>query len=115
MSETTFKIPAFDGKEEKFSMWWQRFKAFAALKRFIQAIQDTPEQDLPDDETVVLDQSNEKEKLMIAARERNATAMAALTMAFVTPKLMMIVKKASNSDWPGGLAYIVVQELFKRY
>ena len=65
-----FKILAFDGKEEKFSMWWQQFKAFAALKKFIQAIQDALEQDLPNDETVVLDQNDADEKLMIAARER---------------------------------------------
>ena len=42
-------------------------------------------------------------------------AVALLTMAFMTPSLMMLVHHACDDDWPGGLAWKIVKELLKRY
>jgi hypothetical protein len=115
MADSSFKIPSFDGKADKFSMWWHRFKAFAAMKEFLPAIQAVQESDMPNDEGQALDASVAAEALQLAAKKRNGKAMAALTMAFTSPKLMMMVTKACTVDWPGGLAYLVVVQLFKRF
>jgi hypothetical protein len=36
-------------------------------------------------------------------------------MAFITDGVMGLVSKAVTKDWPGGLAYLVVQGLMKKY
>jgi hypothetical protein len=42
-------------------------------------------------------------------------AMSCFTMAFITDGVMGLVSKAVTKDWPGGLAYLVVQGLMKKY
>jgi hypothetical protein len=40
-------LPFFDGEPTKFKGWWMRFKSYATIKNFSQAIQRTAETDLP--------------------------------------------------------------------
>ena len=41
--------------------------------------------------------------------------MANLSMAFTSEGSMGLIYKAMTPDWPGGLAYLVVEQLFKKY
>lgn len=111
--QTSVKIPTFDGKEQGFTMFWMRFKAYAGVKGFIPAIQDVMETDMPMDESTPLDPNTDTRE--IAAKKRNALAVASFTMAFTTAALMMLVHRACDANWPGGLAYKIVVGLFKRY
>ncbi len=54
-------------------------------------------------------------KLHPAAKERNAVAMANLTMAFETESLFGMVYKSMSNDWLAGLARKVVVQLFNKY
>jgi hypothetical protein len=49
-SDKTVRIPLFDGKKKNFVMWWTRFKAYAKVQKFAQALGETPEAALPADQ-----------------------------------------------------------------
>ena len=116
MSEySSIKLPTFDGKDANFSMFWMRFKAYAGVKGFLQALQEVPDKDMPLDEATVLDLTDPQEALQIAAKKRNALAVASYTMAFTTNTLMMYVQRATTENWPGGLSHLITRALFARY
>jgi hypothetical protein len=50
-----------------------------------------------------------------AALERNMMAISCLTMAFQDDALLDMIEQSETSDLPSGLAYHVVEELFKKY
>jgi hypothetical protein len=75
----------FDGSPKTFQLWWMRFVAFATVFKFVEAVnKDAPDSDLPTSEAQVLDASNAGDKQKIAAKNRNAVAMANLSMAFTS-------------------------------
>jgi hypothetical protein len=104
-------LPYFDGDQKNFKGWWMRFKAFATIKKFAAAIERVPEKELPTDEAT--DVSTDKPKQM--ARDRNLMAIACMTAAFHDDGLLNLIEAAMTTQWPSGLAYKVVDELFKRY
>ena len=57
-----------------------RFKAYAKVYKFKEAIGPDPENDLPAKEADALDETNNKDKPLIAAKRRNETAMACFSM-----------------------------------
>jgi hypothetical protein len=75
------------------------------------AIQRTKEADLPDrqDEDVT---SDNKKRL---AKQRNLMALSCLTMAFQDDALLNILEQSETVEWPSELAYVVFDELFKKY
>ena len=112
----SIRLPMFDGKPEKFQVWWTRFRAYAGVFGFIKALKKGGETALPPTEDALLDDTSETDKLMIAALKRNAIAMANLTMAFTTDATMALVYESLNDeDWPGGLAHKVIDALKKKY
>jgi len=119
MSEGTIacklELPAFDGTDSKFSMWWTRFKAYAAVMGFLPAIQVGGETMMPASEGKEIDETQEDGKKKAAAKKRNAIAVANLTMAFTTEATMCLVYKTVSSEWPSGLAHKIVSKLFKKY
>jgi hypothetical protein len=104
-------LPFFDGEPAKFKGWWMRFKSYATIKNFSQATQRTAEADLPTKE----DMNVSQDKPMKAARDRNLMAISCLTMAFQDDALVNIIELSETADWPSGLAYKVIDELFKKY
>jgi hypothetical protein len=50
-----------------------------------------------------------------AARGGNLMAISCLTMAFQDDALLNMIEQSETADWPSGLAYLVVDELFKKY
>ena len=115
LSEKSVKLPTFDGSHATFQLWWTRFKAYATVYKFDQALKVGGERDLPASESVTIDTSTDVGKRQEAAKKRNAVAMANLTMAFTTEATMGLVYKAMSNDWPGGLAHEVTAALLKKY
>jgi hypothetical protein len=102
----------FDGKPEKFQVWWTRLRAYAGVFGFIKALAKGGESEMPGTELEWLYKTDDKDKKSIAALKRNAIAVANLTMAFTTDATMALVYEALNDDdWPGGLAHIIVDAL----
>jgi hypothetical protein len=84
-------------------------------KQVFKALTIGGEADMPDHESDDPDLTTSKGKNQIAAKKRNAAAMANLTMAFNSEATMGLVFKAKTQDWPSGLAHLVVSALFKKY
>ena len=116
MSQETkaVKLPSFDGAHKTFQVWWMRYQAYACVYKFIQALAPGGEPEMPASQTTVLT-TDAAGKASAAALNRNSVAMATLTMAFTNETNMGLVFKSCSTDWPGGLAHIVVQSLFKKY
>ena len=95
------KVPVFSGKKSDFPMWWSKFKAVAAQRKFAKAITETGE-GLPTSSKDKIDESTVKGKATIKKIERNDLAMAAFTMAFQTQKLMNMLNKAKTPEWENG-------------
>jgi hypothetical protein len=107
----SLRTPQFSGKQEDFQMWWMRFKAYAMILHFTAALGDKKEADLPDEEEEKLGDTKDQK----SARKRNLNAIYHFTMAFTTEALMGIIFKAQTTEWPSGLAYLIVKALFERY
>ena len=108
------KVPVFSGKKSDFPMWWSKFKAVAAQRKFAKAITETGE-GLPTSSNDKIDESTVKGKATIKKIERNDLAMAAFTMAFQTQKLMNMLNKAKAPEWENSKAHEVTKLLLKRY
>jgi hypothetical protein len=74
-----------------------------------QTIQRTVETDLPTTEDTDVSQDKPKKA------DRNLMAINCLTMAFQDDALLNIIELSETTDWPFGLAYKVIDELFKKY
>ena len=114
-SEKSVRLPTFDGDHKKFQIWWTRFKAYATVNKFSEAIGITAEDDLPASEQAVIDESTPEGKKQVAAKRRNGVAIAHLSMAFSSEGTIGLVYKAMSVEWPGGLAHLVVAALMKKY
>ncbi len=112
---TLMKIPQFTGEQSRFQVWWMRFRAYAAMAKFVQAIGKTREANLPNNEDADLDLDDDAQKAQDDARKRNLHAMACYTMAFTTDSLMAMLYRARKAEWPSGIAANVTVALFSRY
>jgi gag-polypeptide of LTR copia-type/Zinc knuckle len=110
------KLPTLDGELKKFQLWWVRFMAYATVFKFIKALTIGGESILTGvrQDKVIPDMDTDK-NAKEAAQSHSALAMASLTMAFTSDVTMGLVYKAMTTDWPSGLAHMVVEALFKKY
>ena len=121
MSEDTnssIKVPVFNGEEKNFQSWWIKFQAYSRVKGFHMVLSDASititEADIegleskPSSGTGAIT-ADEKKQLKLA--KKNLNAMAHLTMAFGTEALLNKISSASTADWPGGLAFKLVDLL----
>lgn len=109
------KLPSFSGLRKDYQTWWVRFIAYATVWKFSAALVTGGETTMPSSDAAVLDEMTVTGKASTAAKQRNALAMANLTMAFETEGLLGIVYKSTSSRWPAGLAHEVVAQLQKKY
>jgi len=115
-SEKLVRLPTFDGSHNNFQLWWTRFVMYAMVYKFVEVIsKDAPEADMPLSEMEALDETENDDKKKIAVEKRNAVAMANLSMAFTSEGTMGLVYKAMTTEWPNGLAHLVIKGLFKKY
>ena len=111
-SNKSIALPTFNGKVEDYQVWWTKFMAFATAKGFEQALLGR-ETDLPAMQKTTLDPAKDKEK--IEAKQRNSLAMAYLLSALKTQADISMAYDAMDTDWPGGLACKVVENLESVY
>lgn len=102
LSTKSVKLPVFDGKHESYQKWWFRYREYASVMGFIDALGDQGEADLPTKETTVLDATVDTRKIL--AKKRNQLAFASLAVALETDKLIEMSMKAMTADWLSGLA-----------
>jgi hypothetical protein len=60
MSEDIIRInqgsfPSFDGSPQNYQMWWTKFRAFATLSGFAEAIKEDPDPMLPISSTTAIE------------------------------------------------------------
>jgi hypothetical protein len=78
------KLPPFNGMHGVFQRWWMRFKEYARVHKFVQALVPEPgDSNLPATDAVALDTDADVAVLQTLAKKRNDIAMAQFTMAFV--------------------------------
>jgi hypothetical protein len=103
LTKLTAGLPLFSRLRKDFqACWWVRFVAYASVWEFLAALQKNGESTLPQSDTEVIDETTSAGKEKAAAKQRNALAMANLTLAFVTEVSLPMVYKAMNNDWPEG-------------
>ena len=108
---SSVKLPVFTGEESKYQMWIKRFKAFARVKNFSEALKR--DANLLDSEAdwKALARTNAKYKHGV----KNNVAVPQLTLALDDPLLMNLISKSETADWPGGVAWKVMELLENKY
>ena len=113
VGERGAKIPVFDGKADKYQLWWRRFKAYAKFNKFGNLLVDHIDPDLA--ASYAESESDTATATQKLALKRNDMAMAAFTMAFATEELMTFIDRAEDNTWPNGIVYKVVRALNLKY
>ena len=109
------QVPVFNGEPEAFQAWWIRFHAYGTMHRWARALKEGGESDLPEKEDEDLDPEVASQKKKFYARERNGAAISNLAIALASNSLLNLIIKATTPDWPGGLAHLVITDLFQKY
>ena len=108
----TVQVPTFSGKIRDFTVWWMRFRAYTALKKYHNAMGQNF--NLPADPLNLTGTDPEKkEQAKLVAM--NTACLASLTLAFTTPDLMQLVTASQTDKYPFGIAKQVVKLLFEEY
>jgi hypothetical protein len=114
--ERSVRLPTFDGKFKSFMIWWIRFRAYATVYKFVEALKPIDEVNLPEtEEEVLVVEAAPVNLLKIQARKRNAVAMANFAMSFTDETTMGMIYKSISPEWPTGKASIVVSLLMKKF
>ena len=122
---TTVRVPVFDREEKNYQSWLIRFQEFSRVKGFNNVLVDAgitiAEADI---EMLKLKpeygsgatgaQDADKEK-QLRLGKKNFLAMAHLTMAFGTEGLLNKIPSSYTTEWPGGLAYRMMEILKIKY
>jgi hypothetical protein len=109
------KLASFDGTHDGFQLWWIRFKSYAQVHKFAQALLRGGDPDLPTTDAENLSDDEEVAERQEKAKRRNQIALAQFAMAFTKDSEMAMLYEAETTDWPNGLATIVVNALFRKY
>ena len=114
-TNSSVKLPVFDGEAKKYQSWWIRFQAYSRVKGFNVALRKSADLPVKEEDVDALDASNVNEKKKIVAVKKNALAMAHITMALGSESLLNKVNTVSSDEWPGGLAYKLIESLKEEY
>jgi hypothetical protein len=107
------RMPTFSGTEGEFQIFWARYRAYAEVHDFAQALVFDP--DMPSSNAILIDIDTAEGKLQKAAVKRNKIAMANFTMAFTSEGTMSLIYQAETRAWPNGLASLVTDALKAKY
>ena len=108
---STLKIPVFDDKEKNFQIWMIRFQAYFQVKAFITALKISRYFPNSEEEIKTLDVTTANRKKKIAAGKKNVLEMAHITMALGTEMLLNKVNAVCYDEWPGEIAYKLIDLL----
>jgi hypothetical protein len=113
-TDSTAKVPTFNGDVKNFMLWLVRFQVFAVMKKIIGAIQVAGDADLPVEETVFNADAVKKKKEEQALKE-NVYAFAYLTIVITSEKLLGVIEAAKTTKFPNGLDFMVMNALKTKY
>mmetsp|Transcript_14285 Transcript_14285/g.23840 ORF Transcript_14285/g.23840 Transcript_14285/m.23840 type:complete len:154 (-) Transcript_14285:372-833(-) len=102
--------PLWDGAVGKWPKWSRQFLAFCQVKQCRDALKPGGESNLPSRE----DADVSSEKGQREALDRNALAVAYLSLALDDDKLTPYLSKGETGEYPGGLAHLVWSALLKK-
>jgi hypothetical protein len=109
-------LPLFDGKHEKFQVWWTQLEAYAGVFGFLAALKTGGEHTMPAADATVINKTTTGGKAEAAAKKKqNAIAAANLTVSFTTDGTMALVYKSKTANWPNRLAWKIAEALKKKY
>jgi hypothetical protein len=115
-SKTMHTVPKWDSKAKTFQLWWVRFMVFTTMQKFSKALGADKESGMPASEDAVIAEDTDPGKIQLKAKNRNANAVAQFTMAFLTETAMAFIYEGMvDTDWPGGLAYLVVKAIKRKH
>eukprot|EP00957_Ditylum_brightwellii_P135991 10370693-Ditylum_brightwellii.AAC.1 len=77
------QLPTFDGKDESFLVWWERFQAYAVVYSFNETLESGGKSDLHSSETTLSSDSNQLKRHMESSKGIKV-ALANVIMAFTT-------------------------------
>ena len=118
---STIKVPVFDGQYKNFHKWWIKFQAYSRVKGFnevlsdlgititegeIEALQLKPKHGSGGNGARKID-----EEKQLKLGKKNLVAMAHLTMAFESEALLNNISSACSTDWPGGMAHVLITQI----
>jgi hypothetical protein len=109
--DISFPLPAFDGTELSFPLWWMQMEAYASVYGFREALSTVAEADLPEADMV----SHSENPSAAAATKRNNICVACLFMACNEETVLFMWLEGCTAEWPGGLAHRMVKGLVGRY
>eukprot|EP00957_Ditylum_brightwellii_P124973 9526990-Ditylum_brightwellii.AAC.1 len=110
------KTPGFNGKSKSFQGWWIHFQAYTKVKNVSTALKTCREMPANEEEITTLAASSDEDgKKKIAADKRNDLAMAHLTVVLGTEALLEKINILCSDNWPGGLAYNLIELLKEEY
>ena len=120
-SSTSLRVPVFNGDEKNFQSWWIKFQAYVQVKDVHAVLKDAgititkaemkalEEKPLHAVRGYGARTANKEKQFKLG--KKNLTAMAHLTMAFGTKALLNKIVSVSSADWPGGMAYKLIDIL----
>ena len=108
-------VPEFDGDPKHFVVWWRRFRGYAGINKFKEAIGDKRDPYMPEREDTVLNLNTGEGKKKAKAVQQNAMAMHNLSNAFTSEALGTLLDEACSEEWPDGEAYKVIKAVKKKY
>jgi NurA-like 5'-3' nuclease len=109
------RLPLFDGKHEKFQVWWTQLEAYAGVFGFLAALKPGGEHTMPATDATVINKTTTSGKAEAAAKKQNAIAVANLAMSFTMDGTMALIYKSKTANWPNGLAWKIAEALKKKY
>ena len=87
----------FNGSKKDFTMWWEKFQAYAGSKKIAKAITESGE-GLPARADVTIDKDNDEGKMIVKKIDWNTLAMHSFTLAFKTQRLMNMINKVETDE-----------------
>ena len=115
MKTESIQCPTFSGEGKDFSIWWTRFQAFGLVKRFddVMLAGSTRHPKMPASHSAGADldplSTDVDVVLGIKIMKQNDVEMAYLTLAFKSARLMRMVRGAKTTEYPYGLADLVLK------
>jgi Zinc knuckle len=108
-------IPSFDGNPDRFHLWWTKFRAFGILSGFGDAIQEQMDPNMPESSDSSINVTTDEGRRQKQAKPQNDMALLSLTMAYSKEGIIGLINRSRTTEWPDGLAYLIVLGLMKKY
>ena len=106
-------LPVFSGKEKDYSVFWPKFHAYGVLNGSSEEL-DKGTSQLPLDPKV-LDPDDAIKKVQEKALKMNSLTVSSFAMAFTTDLFMELIEQSKTNEYPGGIAYVVVDRLKRKF